>query len=191
MQHQEEEEEDKKVAHDAANTAAVATNDVTVTTTTATTTAAAPTTRQDATEANGNRRHVEDAHFTPVTVNGNMERNSKKQRVSESTLSSPAASAVPAVIDLCSPTLERKPPPAPQQQHQQQNGASSNDTTKNDLTQVAKSRGLSKWAARLLEPNRPRSLIETPQEIPLNDEFLKAFGQREKEHDKAMGRDAL
>lgn len=46
---------------------------------------------------------------------------------------------------------------------------------------------LSKWAARLFDPDRPRGLIETPQVIPLNDEFLQAFGQRERAFDKARG----
>ena len=46
---------------------------------------------------------------------------------------------------------------------------------------------LSKWAARLFDPNRPRGLVEPPQMIPLNDEFLKAFGKREKEHDDKTG----
>uniref|UniRef100_A0A7S4RX43 RRM domain-containing protein n=1 Tax=Ditylum brightwellii TaxID=49249 RepID=A0A7S4RX43_9STRA len=53
----------------------------------------------------------------------------------------------------------------------------------------AKSR-LSKWAARLFDPNRPRGLVEPPQVIPLNDEFLTAFGKREKEFDDTIGRDA-
>jgi len=57
---------------------------------------------------------------------------------------------------------------------------------KQRILALAKSR-LSKWAARLFDPDRPRGLIEAPQTIPLNDEFLKAFGKREKEHDKVMG----
>ena len=48
---------------------------------------------------------------------------------------------------------------------------------------------LSKWAARLFDPNRPRGLIEAPQVIPLNDEFLSAFGKREKEYDEKTGRE--
>ena len=55
-----------------------------------------------------------------------------------------------------------------------------------NLLNVAKSR-LSKWAARLFDPDRPRGLIEPPQTIPLNDEFIKAFGKREKNHDQALG----
>jgi len=47
---------------------------------------------------------------------------------------------------------------------------------------------LSKWAARLFDPNRPRGLIQPPQIIPLNDEFLTAFGQREKLFDEKLGR---
>jgi len=47
---------------------------------------------------------------------------------------------------------------------------------------------LSKWAARLFDPNRPRGLVEAPQVIPLNDEFLTAFGKREKEYDQISGR---
>jgi cellular nucleic acid-binding protein len=53
--------------------------------------------------------------------------------------------------------------------------------------EAAKSK-LSKWAARLFDPNRPRGLVEAPQVIPLNDEFLQAFGKREKEFDTALGR---
>jgi len=45
------------------------------------------------------------------------------------------------------------------------------------LTAAAKAT-LSKWTMRLFDSSRPRGLVETPQEIPLNDEFLKAFGQR-------------
>lgn len=47
---------------------------------------------------------------------------------------------------------------------------------------------LSKWAARLFDPNRPRGLVEPPKVIPLNDEFLSAFGKREKEYDVVAGR---
>lgn len=162
-------EKEKKIA--AAATASCE-NGAPVVSTTITTAAAAAdeaTSRQDATETNGNKRPVEDEITTSENVNGSQERNTKKQRVDQS---SSASSSAPA--------------PAPQQ-----NGESNSDTTtNNDLTEVAKSR-LSKWAARFFDPNRPRSLIETPKEIPLNDEFLKAFGQREKEHDKAMGRDQL
>jgi cellular nucleic acid-binding protein len=57
---------------------------------------------------------------------------------------------------------------------------------KQRMLSLVKSR-LSKWAARLFDPDRPKGLIETPKTIPLNDEFLKEFGKREKEHDKAMG----
>ena len=48
---------------------------------------------------------------------------------------------------------------------------------------------LSKWAARLFDPNRPRGLVEAPKVIPLNDEFLTAFGKREKEYDDLAGRE--
>eukprot|EP00554_Chaetoceros_debilis_P002133 CAMPEP_0194086880 /NCGR_PEP_ID=MMETSP0149-20130528/22853_1 /TAXON_ID=122233 /ORGANISM="Chaetoceros debilis, Strain MM31A-1" /LENGTH=690 /DNA_ID=CAMNT_0038770087 /DNA_START=155 /DNA_END=2227 /DNA_ORIENTATION=+ len=47
---------------------------------------------------------------------------------------------------------------------------------------------LSKWAARLFDPDRPRGLVEAPQIIPLNDEFLTSFGKREKEFDVKTGR---
>ena len=49
------------------------------------------------------------------------------------------------------------------------------------LVHNAKKATLSKWAMRLLDASRPRGLIETPQVIPLNDEFLLAFGRRHKE----------
>lgn len=63
---------------------------------------------------------------------------------------------------------------------------SANNTSKDNFVEMAKSR-LSKWAARLFDPNRPRGLMEPPQTIPLNDEFLQAFGKREKAHDMARG----
>jgi cellular nucleic acid-binding protein len=56
-----------------------------------------------------------------------------------------------------------------------------------DQLDMAKNK-LSKWAARLFDPNRPRGLIEAPKVIPLNDEFLTAFGKREKEFDEIAGR---
>lgn len=49
-------------------------------------------------------------------------------------------------------------------------------------------RKLSKWASRLFEPDRPRGLVETTEIIPINDIFLQAFGQREKECDYSSGR---
>ena len=64
-----------------------------------------------------------------------------------------------------------------------------------ELTQLQQSQldnaknKLSKWAARLFDPNRPRGLVEAPQVIPLNDEFLTAFGKREKEDDARIGRE--
>ena len=57
---------------------------------------------------------------------------------------------------------------------------------KEQLLIQAKSR-LSKWAARLFDPNRPRGLVEAPEVIPLNDEFLTSFGKREKEFDDKIG----
>jgi len=65
-----------------------------------------------------------------------------------------------------------------------------NFPVKVDLQQIAKQR-LSKWSARLLDPNRPRGLIETPKIIPLNDEFLSAFGKREKQDDIELNRNPV
>jgi cellular nucleic acid-binding protein len=59
---------------------------------------------------------------------------------------------------------------------------------KEKLLEMAKSR-MSKWATRLFDPNRPRGLVEAPEVIPLNDEFLKEFGNREKNLDIVTGRD--
>ena len=55
-----------------------------------------------------------------------------------------------------------------------------------ELVQHAKQR-LSKWAARLFDPDRPRGLVEAPKTIPLNDEFLTAFGKREAQYNQEMG----
>ncbi|GKZ00983.1 hypothetical protein MPSEU_001049800 [Mayamaea pseudoterrestris] len=55
------------------------------------------------------------------------------------------------------------------------------------IFQLAKDR-LSKWAARLFDPDRPKGqLIETPEIIPLNGTFLSEFGKREKERDSRHG----
>jgi len=56
------------------------------------------------------------------------------------------------------------------------------------LLKLAKGR-LSKWASRLFDPNRPRGLVEAPAVIPLNDEFLTQFGQREKEFLVKIGKE--
>jgi RNA recognition motif. (a.k.a. RRM, RBD, or RNP domain)/Zinc knuckle len=49
--------------------------------------------------------------------------------------------------------------------------------------------GLSKFVRRILDPHRqPTGLIQPPQVIPLNDEFLQAFGHREKQMDQQIGR---
>ena len=64
------------------------------------------------------------------------------------------------IIGTSSTTVMPLPPPPPSQ-----------------LLEHAKHR-LSKWAARLFDPNRPKGLVQAPETIPLNDEFLKAFGER-------------
>lgn len=56
------------------------------------------------------------------------------------------------------------------------------------IQELAQNR-LSKWAARLFDPDRPRGLVEAPQVIPLSDEFLQDFGKREKAFDMARGVD--
>jgi len=67
------------------------------------------------------------------------------------------------------------------------NGTSTKDKVPPELLAHAKSK-LSKWAARLFDPNRPRGLVQAPQIIPLSDEFLTAFGKREKLFDEKLGR---
>lgn len=63
---------------------------------------------------------------------------------------------------------------------------SKTDDDKEERLQQAKDR-LSKWAKRLFDPNRPRGLVEAPETIPLNDEFLSQFGKREKEFYEKTG----
>jgi cellular nucleic acid-binding protein len=50
---------------------------------------------------------------------------------------------------------------------------------------------LSKWVQRLLNPNLRINdgdvIIQSPEIIPLNDEFLQDFGRREREYDQALG----
>jgi cellular nucleic acid-binding protein len=97
---------------------------------------------------------------------------------------------------------DRKKPPSKRRKLENGTPASDNDnvnvatsntstSTKSkvdpQLLEHAKQR-LSKFAARLLDPDRaPRGLVEGPQTIPLNDEFLSAFGKREQEYDKVHG----
>jgi cellular nucleic acid-binding protein len=90
---------------------------------------------------------------------------------------------------------DRKNPPS--KRRKLENGAAAipdtNSHTKNKskvdpkLLDHAKQR-LSKFVTRLLDPDRaPRGLVEGPLTIPLNDEFLSAFGKREQEYDKEHG----
>ena len=74
------------------------------------------------------------------------------------------------------------PPPRKRQKNHEELAPSQTPTM-----ELAKSK-LSKWAARLFDPSRPRGLVEAPHVIPLNDEFLQAFGRREKKYDQALGR---
>ena len=74
-----------------------------------------------------------------------------------------------------------------QQQQQEQQQQQQQKVVDPILLQHAKKR-LSKWAARLFDPDRPKGLVEPPQTIPLNDEFLSAFGKRERDYDKQIGR---
>mmetsp|Transcript_13421 Transcript_13421/g.25191 ORF Transcript_13421/g.25191 Transcript_13421/m.25191 type:complete len:562 (+) Transcript_13421:146-1831(+) len=64
--------------------------------------------------------------------------------------------------------------------------AGNDDYEKEARLQQAKNR-LSKWAKRLFDPDRPRGLVEAPETIPLNDEFLSQFGKREKEFYEKTG----
>eukprot|EP00956_Cyclotella_meneghiniana_P035214 scaffold112720_cov37-Cyclotella_meneghiniana.AAC.1 len=73
--------------------------------------------------------------------------------------------------------------------HQQQPPHVELTTFQQEKLDLAKGK-LSKWAARLFDPNRIRGLVEPPKTIPLNDEFLTAFGKREKEYDELIGRSA-
>jgi hypothetical protein len=85
------------------------------------------------------------------------------------------------------------PPPAPPDARADGIGGaapaaftSSSTSSNYFVPQIAKDR-LSKWAARLFDPDRPKGVIQPPQTIPLNDEFLAAFGKREQEMDALTG----
>jgi cellular nucleic acid-binding protein len=54
------------------------------------------------------------------------------------------------------------------------------------MLDIARSR-LFKWATRLSDPDRPR-LVEPPKTIPLNDEFLQAFGKRVQQDSADLGK---
>jgi cellular nucleic acid-binding protein len=117
---------------------------------------------------------------------------SKRRKVDEkksSALNTPA-SGNSSPLFPAGGTSNSSSPLFPTDATEKANGAAKQPPNHNNFMQVAKSR-LSKWAARLFDPNRPRGLIESPQVIPLNDEFLKAFGNREKDHDKARGLELL
>jgi cellular nucleic acid-binding protein len=80
------------------------------------------------------------------------------------------------------------PPASPPPAKKQKTEKASKKLVDPALVEHAKKR-LSKWAARLFDPDRPRGLVEGPQTIPLNDEFLTAFGRREKAFQEATGTD--
>lgn len=80
--------------------------------------------------------------------------------------------------------IETEEPPLKKQKKEEEKTPTK---AQQELLDLAKTK-LSKWAARLFDPNRPRGLVEAPQVIPLNDEFLTAFGRREKKSDAALGR---
>lgn len=65
-------------------------------------------------------------------------------------------------------------------------GGRNHSTVNESSLKEAKGR-LSKWASRLFDPDRPKGLVEAPKVIPLNDEFLTAFGKREKDHNMSIG----
>jgi cellular nucleic acid-binding protein len=50
---------------------------------------------------------------------------------------------------------------------------------------------LSKWVQRLLNPDLRKNdsdvIIQSPEIIPLNDDFIQDFGRREREYDQALG----
>ena len=79
--------------------------------------------------------------------------------------------------------------PTKKQRTSEKDGSGSNASKGIDpkILKLAKGR-LSKWATRLFDPNRPRGLIETPEIIPLNDEFLVQFGNANKEMQNVTGK---
>lgn len=93
-------------------------------------------------------------------------------------------------------SLLQPPPPAPPDEQRGGDGiggappavtsSTSSSSSNYFVPQIAKDR-LSKWAARLFDPDRPKGVIQPPQTIPLNDEFLSAFGKREQERDALTG----
>ncbi|KAL3902961.1 MAG: hypothetical protein SGARI_005592, partial [Bacillariaceae sp.] len=100
------------------------------------------------------------------------EKNGKDDAMETSSSSSSAASSKDSADPLVAPTK-----------------SSTKSTTVDPvLLEHAKQR-LSKFGARLFDPNRIKGgLVEPPMVIPLNDEFLTAFGKREKDFDKQIGR---
>jgi cellular nucleic acid-binding protein len=91
--------------------------------------------------------------------------------VSDAVKTTPATNSTTATTTASSNSNSNsnsKPPP------------SSSSVVDPTLLEHAKSR-LSKWAARLFDPDRPRGLVQAPETIPLNDEHLKAFGERVKQ----------
>jgi hypothetical protein len=84
--------------------------------------------------------------------------------------------------DSCQPTTKKQRLIS----KEDENGSKSKGGIDPKLLELAKGR-LSKWATRLFDPNRPRGLVQAPEIIPLNDEFLTQFGQANKEMQDVTG----
>ena len=107
--------------------------------------------------------------------------------VSDSSVNGAAVGVLNAGSQEPSNSETRHKRPRTEPENSDDNSDGETDAKKPRILQLAKQR-LSKWAARLFDPDRPKGqLIEPPEIIPLNDTFLSAFGKREKEHDSRHG----
>lgn len=135
--------------------------------------------------SSGNARVLEESPTTLFPEN-DITGSRKRKYMTTTSTSANATSAVDNNYEVqCPPPATREAPPSPPKIHDSEEAtASTNDepVTKKQrrILETAASRGLSKFARRLLDPNRPRgsNIVEPPQILPLNDEFLQAFGRR-------------
>jgi len=121
---------------------------------------------------------------------------SKRQRLDNEKSTSPVEQENTVLIDIdeanstTTSTAAAAAAVAPSAVSKSNNNDDNNNKNKNSSNSADRVAGLSKFVRRILDPNRkPLGLVEPPAVIPLNDEFLQAFGQREKEYDQQTGID--
>ena len=143
----------------------------------------------DVKERKGNAVHQNNSSINNNNNNNSMNGNRKRSR-SDMTDATDATGDVLIDHDNNDSLDKRRSSDQQRFKDSQPKSDSNKNNKRPKLFELAQQR-LSKWAARLFDPHRPRGLVETPAEIPLNDEFLQAFGRREKAMDAQLGKAPL